>query len=226
MKKNKRIINLLCALIIGVLGISVLLPLVSIIYSISTSEFVCNTDEVSTTENATEKNRSHIPMGVTFKATSQHMIAFKDSVTFDNGQSLPVLLQQGIIVVPEQNYTKAATISEMISSIADVILCLLMVVVLIRLIVNINRGEIFVRRNVRFLSRFGIYMLLMSLIQCINIWVQDLAFKSTGISIDGYIIGVNTEISWSNFLIGLIALLMAQVWSAGINLREENELTI
>lgn len=106
------------------------------------------------------------------------------------------------------------------------VLVILALVDFIRFIVAINRNHIFEHRNVRFLNRVGVYMLVVAALRVICGVVQEYVYAPFIPKFEGYNVALNWSLPVSEILIGLLALLMAQIWLRAVTLREEQELTI
>lgn len=96
----------------------------------------------------------------------------------------------------------------------------------IKFIININKGYIFDNKNVKRLKRFSYYLISISVLKCVAGVIEDCLFSQLGLEMDGYSISSYWLLPWGTLLLGLLSLLMAQVWSRGIEMKEEQELTI
>ena len=56
--------------------------------------------------------------------------------------------------------------------------------------------------------------------------IEDYMLSNLSLNLDGYTISSYWELPWDTMLLGLLALLMAQVWSYGLQLKEDQALTI
>ncbi len=56
--------------------------------------------------------------------------------------------------------------------------------------------------------------------------IEDYMFSQLGFTIPGYQLSTFWTIPWGSLLMGLLAMLMAQIWSRGLEMKEEQELTI
>lgn len=95
----------------------------------------------------------------------------------------------------------------------------------IRLMVAINRQEIFCWSNVHRLRRIGVLMSLGFLMCALQIYCS---FRVQGevFAMQGYSFSLREAIDLSNLLLGLVALIVAEVFALGLKLKEEQELTI
>ncbi len=98
-------------------------------------------------------------------------------------------------------------------------------ILFIRLIVAINRSDIFNWRNVRRLRRLGILLLvvygcsfLLAYLTCIR--VEEV------FAMDGYDLSLSDMCSTTSLLLGLCALIVGEVFAIGLRMKEEQDLTI
>ena len=90
---------------------------------------------------------------------------------------------------------------------------------------NINRREIFTRKNTAYLRRIGWCTIgagaLMTLHYCYDQYVVQQVFR-----LDGYVVDYSSSIYSEYILFGLFSLVMAEAFAIGLKMREEQELTI
>lgn len=90
---------------------------------------------------------------------------------------------------------------------------------------NVNRREIFTRKNTAYLRRIGWCTIgagaLMTLHYCYDMYVAQRAFR-----LDGYVVDYSSSIYSEYVLFGLFSLVMAEAFAIGLKMREEQELTI
>jgi hypothetical protein len=109
-----------------------------------------------------------------------------------------------------------------------IILAIVVVTIIkfIRLINNINRNKVFERCNVKLLRQLGILMLSLALVNIISGVYGEIIVARLPYELSGYTYSYYWQLPWGHILIGLVSLLMAQIWAKGIQMREEQELTI
>ena len=90
---------------------------------------------------------------------------------------------------------------------------------------NINRREIFTRKNTAYLRRIGWCTIgagaLMTLHYCYDQYVVHQVFR-----LDGYVVDYSSSIYSEYILFGLFSLVMAEAFAIGLKMREEQDLTI
>lgn len=95
----------------------------------------------------------------------------------------------------------------------------------LRLIIAINRSEIFSWDNVHRLRKVGLLMLSGFLLQGAQLWILFHRLDEV-FAMQGYSFSLREALSLSNLLLGLVALIVAEVFAIGLRLKEEQELTI
>lgn len=112
-------------------------------------------------------------------------------------------------------------ITTLISIIAGVF-CLLQFFYLIR---NINRGDIFSWKNVKFLRRLGVSLILLFICSFATIMIGNYEAAQV-LELNGCEYSNLFVFSDPTFVLGFIALLVAEVFAIGLKMKEEQELTI
>lgn len=95
----------------------------------------------------------------------------------------------------------------------------------LRLVIAINRSEIFSWNNVHRLRKVGTLLLLGFLLQWAQLWLLFHRLDDV-FAMQGYSLSLREAITLSNLLLGLVALIVAEVFAIGLKLKEEQELTI
>lgn len=112
-------------------------------------------------------------------------------------------------------------ITTLISVIAG-IFCLIQFFYLIR---NINRGDIFSWKNVKFLRRLGVSLILLFICSFATVMIGNYEAAQV-LELNGCEYSNIFAFSDPTFILGFIALLVAEVFSIGLKMKEEQELTI
>ena len=133
---------------------------------------------------------------------------------------------RGTVTVPKKDIVSDYSWAVNILYACCLVLYVLLLIQFIRFIVNINRGNIFDNKNVTRLRRFAFYLISISVIKCLGGLIEDCMLAKMNLNLDGYELSTYWEMPWDTMLLGLLALLMAQVWSYGLQLKEEQSLTI
>lgn len=228
---KKTSINILCILIILLITGSVVTPMLYLgevffagFQEGYTQKTALDNGEISETDIYNPSEVDLVDMY--FKPDLSKLIHSTDSITFNNGKTYEMIHMRGTVIIPAENQGTNYSWIVNILYIICLVLYMLLLIQFIRFIVNINRGNIFDNKNVTRLRRFALYLISISVIKCINGLIEDNMLSTMHLHLDGYSLSTYWEMPWDTMLLGLLALLMAQVWSYGLQLKEEQSLTI
>lgn len=112
-------------------------------------------------------------------------------------------------------------ITTLISVLAS-IFCLIQFFYLIR---NINRGDIFSWKNVKFLRKLGVSLILLFICSFTTIMIGNYEAAQV-LELKGCEYSNIFAFSEPTFILGFIALLVAEVFAVGLKMKEEQDLTI
>lgn len=98
-------------------------------------------------------------------------------------------------------------------------------VVFIRLVISINRSDIFTWRNVRRLRRLGVLLVAAFACSWLSDWTEVQALREV-LSIPHYELTMAGSVDRINLLLGLCALIVAEIFAIGLRMKEEQDLTI
>ena len=98
-------------------------------------------------------------------------------------------------------------------------------VVFIRLVISINRSDIFCWRNVRRLRRLGVLLVVAFACSWLSAWVEVEAVRDV-LSIPHYELTTTDVVDRISLLLGLCALIVGEVFAIGLRMKEEQDLTI
>lgn len=228
MKKTS--INILCVLIIVILAGSVLTPayyLGSVFFMGVRHGFYGEMSETAETTGlpGSYDPSSTVPVDVSFQPDFETMIKGNEIIMFGD-DSYPTALTRATLMVPSEKWDNSLSWTAITLYVACFVLFILLLIQFIRFIVNINRGNIFVRGNVMRLRRFAWYLISIAVLKCIAGIIEDCMFSRLDIRLDGYTLSTYWTMPWGTLMLGLLALVMAQIWSRGLEMREEQDLTI
>jgi hypothetical protein len=118
------------------------------------------------------------------------------------------------------------SVLQKVSTLAIFITGIWALVLFIRFIYRINKtSDIFSWDNVKLLKHLGIMLLIYSLIST-TFNIIDVYQASLEVEIKGFSIDYSGSFEFMGILLGLVALIISEIFSIGLKLREENELTI
>lgn len=104
-------------------------------------------------------------------------------------------------------------------------LLIAIVVLFLRLIVRVNRGMVFEWRNVRLLRWLGAIELAGSIVTTIiQIYGASIVSKQFGVS--GFVPDYFSYVSAMELTVGLVALIVAEIFAVGLKMKEEQDLTV
>ena len=98
-------------------------------------------------------------------------------------------------------------------------------VLFIRLVVSVNRSDIFNWRNVRRLRRLGV-LLIVGFVCVLLPEYLSLCSLREAFALESYDLILSDSVKITNLLLGLIALIVAEVFAIGLKMKEEQDLTI
>ncbi len=214
-------INTLCIILIAILATNVL----SVCWA-SADAFMAgwnsglNPEEESQIEVTTPFKMKVIREG-------RSRFAPTDTIYLEDGRVYPAMVDRATVLLPSHDVPLAAEIVNAVTVLASFVLLILLIIQFVKFILNINREQIFESKNVRHLRRFGIYLLAIACLQCFTGLYNDYILARLNLTDStGLALADAWTIPWSDFLIGCLALLMAQIWARGIKMRELQDLTI
>ncbi len=221
MKKTS--INILCCLILVILGASILMPAFTL-GSVFVAGFSAGW-QASDNPEASPAIET-IPVDVSFNPEIGTLVTGSDTISFTNNETYPMIMSRAVIMVPEERFSSTLSWISMALYIICFVLFVFLMIEFIRFIININKGCIFDHKNIKRLKRFSYYLISIALLKCAAGMIEDVLFYELGLHIDGYTLASYWIIPWGTLLLGLLSLLMAQIWSRGLEMKEEQELTI
>lgn len=206
-----------------VLGASVLMPVVNST-KMFVESFLLGFNAGINEEPMVISQGDAVPLD--FKPDTHKYIHTTDSIEFDNGVTLPIIMDTATVLVPENSKAHWPDAIICIIGVLQVLLLIATLVLFILFIVNISKERIFVIANAKYLRTLSICVLGIALLECTGGIIGDVAVNSLHLTSKGYTLSADWKFPWDSMLIGLVGLLMATVWERGIKIREEQELTI
>ncbi len=177
--------------------------------------------------NTTTILDNHSVLSVEFLPKTDKIISNPDKLTLLNSdEDLNFIIDQGSIYVSDDCIPMWISLLETVMYLAMIVVFIILIVKFVKFINNINKNKVFEKINVKLLKQMGLILLSMSIIQIVLLFSSKFIVSTLSLEIEGYSISSSMDFPWTVTLIGLVALLMAQVWAKGIQMREEQELTI
>lgn len=219
----KKKLNLICILLFCALGLSLSLNILSGVEGTNEAWKVIRKEEA--TSDTSEKKAYVSDLYAIVRLIPNEPGTYPDSIYNEKSDMWMPVQYNEIITRVEKEFSKGHLILILIlllTSLAAMIMAFLSFVKLIR---NINRSYIFEWANVKNLNHLGIAFLV---IFTINLVFNYFNYSSLldQVSIQGYKIDWTSAIQTSNLVIGLAALMVAEIFAIGLRLKEEQDLTI
>lgn len=186
-----------------------------------------NYDDTALSESGKEYNPDdYTIIDMAFVPEVKTMLQTTDSIRFANGEKYPMVMTRASVSVPATATGGSIWWLSVVIYIGCMVLFVLFIIQLIKFVVNINKGNIFVKKNATRLHRMAWYLISISLLRIIAGSIDDMIFSNLNLQLDGYSLSTFWTIPWSSLLCGLLALLIAEAWKQGIVMKEEQSLTI
>lgn len=222
---NRTSINLLCSIFLVVLAASILTPAFAL-FSAFSEGIKDGMENNEIKELGTDDNRGTWPVTILIDEPTREIPALQNDMMADSGDTIHTHIRTMDYRLPDDRISTPSKIAVCVCAVATIIFYLIMAFKTIRFVVAINRKQVFDRRNIMRLTWIGILLLGIALSQVVIGLTEDYAVGSLGLTFGGYGLTSYWTIPWTELLLGLMALLMAQVWRRGCQLKEEQELTI
>lgn len=217
----KRKLNFLCVIVMLVLSYSVLEAVYFLSLGFKTGIELGMNSKISAVQ---KEELMHLEtLHLLPKDMSNSLL--KDSILNEkSGQYVPVSYDEMIVSVNAQPSFLVKSIS-VLAVLGDFVTVIWAVILFIRIIIAINKSEIFNWRNVRRLRRLGVLLIigfacsfLKSLLTVYNV--------EKVLSLTNYSLSIADMVHTTSLVLGLSALIVAEVFAIGLRIKEEQELTI
>nr|WP_320060005.1 DUF2975 domain-containing protein [uncultured Bacteroides sp.] len=150
---------------------------------------------------------------------------FSDSVYNEKTHSyVPALYSQLVVSVK----TKPAVWSMLgvgLSSLFEVLSIVLSIFIFVKLVISINKSDIFNWKNVRRLRWLGGTLIFSFICSAISICINSFELFSL-LSIPGYSLHLSELLSILTLVLGIVSLIVGEIFAIGLRLKEEQDLTI
>lgn len=229
----KRRLNILCVVVLLVLGWSVGKSLYYMYIAIEVGvekglEMARNADSTEDLERSKDFEAltnittvGLVPRVITEKAGT----LMCDSVyNVKSGEFVPVahgLLMVGLKTPKSLGVRVLAGVLSWVSLIAII----WALVLFVRIIVAINRSDIFSWLNVRRLRRLGLLLILEFGCTCLSAYLTLCSLREV-FALEHYELDLPDTVNITTLMLGLVALIVAEVFAIGLKMKEEQDLTI
>ncbi|MDR0896117.1 MAG: DUF2975 domain-containing protein [Prevotellaceae bacterium] len=148
-----------------------------------------------------------------------------DSVYNSKSGSYVSALHTQMLVHIDTNPPIGAELSTMLLSVIDLIVSAWAVIMFIRLVIAINQSDIFSWKNVKRLRRLGYLLLIAFGCSTLSAFIGLYNFAKI-FAVPGYSFVWTELVAVTNLLLGLSALIVAEVFAIGLRMKEEQDLTV
>lgn len=217
----KRRLNVLCLIVLLVLGYSIVEMTYYVGMGIKTGLQRGFNEEVSLQE---KKEIANLQLVYLMPENFDGDILSDSVYNVKSGEYVSASFGQLAVSVD----TKPSVLSRIVTIllvIADYVAIIWALVLFVRLIIAINRSDIFNWKNVRRLRRLGV-MLIVSFGCALSIALLSLYNVKKVFAMSGYSLTMGEMVQITSLVLGLSALIVAEVFAIGLKMKEEQELTI
>ena len=150
---------------------------------------------------------------------------FTDSIRNEKtGRYVPVAYSDLMVSVPVDTPAWQKVVSTVMGFLV-LVANVWALVLFIRIVVSVNRSDIFNWRNVRRLRRLGI-LLIVGFVCVLLPEYMALCNLREAFALEAYDLALPDTVKVTNLLLGLISLIVAEVFAIGLKMKEEQDLTI
>lgn len=142
-----------------------------------------------------------------------------------DGKEVPMQATQGIVWLDGYETSKPVYYLASLCSMVAVVFLLVAMVRFVQFIRGINRLEIFTWTNVRLLKSIGRLLILYYVLNLLYTWLSYWQVSQV-FAIEGRMLDWVSPVVHTSVFLGVAALLMGEVFTLGLRMREEQELTI
>ena len=150
---------------------------------------------------------------------------FQDSIYNErSGEYVPVSFNSMMVSVDTESTTLEQTAFTLLNFL-HIVICVWSIVLFVRLVISINRSDIFNWKNVHRLRLLGAALIISF---CTALLPAYLTFRSVGnvFSVHGYELHLSDTVNTTTLVLGISTLIVAEVFAIGLKMKEEQDLTI
>lgn len=230
----KRRLNILCVIVMLVLSYSVIESLyyMGVGVSVGVKAGIEIAEDVKNNNSASDRHtKSHELANMKYVALLPHAIAGKEGELLNDsiynektGKFVPAMYSTMAIGIE----TQESVVSKVLSGLAKLLGIVTVVwamVLFIKIIVAINRSDIFNWRNVRYLRRLGVLLIISFGCSLLSEYLSLYNLREV-LSLPSYDLTLSDMVSTTTLVLGLSALIVAEVFAIGLKMKEEQDLTI
>ena len=150
---------------------------------------------------------------------------FQDSVYNEkSGKYVPVSFSSMMLSVDTKS-TASEQVAFSLLNLVHIGVCIWAIILFIRLVISINKSDIFNWKNVRRLRFLGAALIVGF---CTAFLPAYLTYRSVGevFSVRGYELDLSDMVNTTTLVLGISTLIVAEVFAIGLKMKEEQDLTI
>ena len=150
---------------------------------------------------------------------------FQDSVYNErSGEYVPVSFNSMMVSVDTESTTLEQAAFTLLNFL-HIVICVWSIVLFVRLVISINKSDIFNWKNVHRLRLLGAALIISF---CTALLPAYLTFRSVGnvFSVHGYELHLSDTVNTTTLVLGISTLIVAEVFAIGLKMKEEQDLTI
>ena len=146
---------------------------------------------------------------------------------FETGYYFIVGVKAGVEAGIDGNASEASQkkLMNMKLNFLHIVICVWSIVLFVRLVISINKSDIFNWKNVHRLRLLGAALIISF---CTALLPAYLTFRSVGnvFSVHGYELHLSDTVNTTTLVLGISTLIVAEVFAIGLKMKEEQDLTI
>lgn len=221
----KRRLNILCVIVVLVLGYSVFETGYYFLVGLKAGVEAGIESHVSAGSKQELINMKYVSLLPEHLSKVGEGGLFQDSVYNEkSGRYVPASFSSMMVSVD----TKSTVLEQVASSLLSFLhlgVCICAILLFVRLVVSINRSDIFSWKNVRRLRLLGGALVVGF---CTSFLPAYLTFRSVGkvFAVHGYELNISEMVNATTLVLGISTLIVAEVFAIGLKMKEEQDLTI
>lgn len=141
-----------------------------------------------------------------------------------SGEYVPAVYSQ-LIVSVDTKPSALSRVTLLLVVFVNIVALIWAVVLFIRLIISINKSDIFNWKNVRRLRRLGMLLVVAFLLALFSTYISMYNVEKV-FAMSGYSLIMGDMVRITSLVLGLSALIVAEVFAIGLKMKEEQDLTI
>lgn len=221
----KRRLNILCVIVVLVLSYSIFETAYYFVVGVKAG-LEAGIESDTSAENQRELiNMKYISLLPEHLSATGENGFFQDSVYNEkSGKYVPVSFNSMVVSVDTQS-AAWSQLTFTLLNLAHICICVWAIILFVRLVVSINKSDIFNWRNVRRLRFLGLALIISF---CTEVLPAYLTYRNVGevFSVRGYELGLSDMVNTTTLVLGISTLIVAEVFAIGLKMKEEQELTI